>query len=120
MGQPRQGILQQLELEVGQTTDPAEKRALLNNGFERFLKAMDRIQRVPFLSQQQRDGLARFDAAVQEKHDELNGAAGFTMVADADLDAFARYAVQDLEQAEYVVISGVAILLIIIILILIL
>jgi hypothetical protein len=109
-----------LVIEVGQTSDASEKRALLNKGFERFLTTMDRIQRIPFLKQESRAGLARLDAAVQEKRDELNGAAGFAKVADADLDAFAQYAVQDLEQADYVVISGAALLLIILILILIL
>ena len=111
-----------LVLEVEQTKDPAEKRALLNESLERFLKAMDRIQRLPFLRQERREALARFDAEVQEKLDELNGAAGFARVADAELDAFARYMVQDLEQAQrtYVVLSGTAILIIILILILLL
>jgi hypothetical protein len=111
-----------LVLEVGQTTNPSEKRALLNESFDRFLTVMDRIQRLPFLKQESREGLARFNAVVQEKRDELNGSAGFVMVADGDLDNFARYAVQDLEQAEarYFVISGAALLVIILILILIL
>ena len=111
-----------LLLEVEQTKDLAEKRALLNESLERFLTAMDRIQRLPFLNQEQREALARFDAEVQEKHDELNGAAGFAKVANADLDDFAAYMVQDLEQAAqtYIVLSGVTIIIILLILILIL
>jgi hypothetical protein len=111
-----------LLLEVEQTKGPAEKRALLNESLERFLTAMDRIQRLPFLNQEQREALARFDAEVQEKHDELNGAAGFAMVANADLDDFAAYMVQDLEQAArtYFVLSGVTILIIILLLIILL
>ncbi len=111
-----------LLLEVEQTKDPAEKRALLNESLERFLTAMDRIQRLPFFNQEQREALARFDAAVQEKHDELNGAAGFAMVANADLDDFAGYMVQDLEQAarSYIVLSTAAIIIIILVLIILL
>ena len=111
-----------LLLKVEETKDPAEKRALLNESLERFLTAMDRVQRLPFLNQEQREALARFDAEVQEKHDELNGAAGFAMVANADLDDFAGYMVQDLEQAmrSYVVLSTAAIIIIIVLLIILL
>jgi len=110
-----------LLLEVEQTRDPAEKRALLNESLERFLTAMDRLQKLPFLNQEQREALARFDAKVQEKHDELNGAAGFAAVANADLDDFAGYMVQDLEQAarSYIVLSTAAVIIIILLLILI-
>jgi hypothetical protein len=111
-----------LLLKVEETKDPAEKRALLNESLERFLTAMDRVQRLPFLNQEQREALARFDAEVQEKHDELNGAAGFARVANADLDDFAGYMVQDLEQAarSYVVLSTAAVIIIILLLIILL
>ncbi len=111
-----------LLLKVEQTKDPAEKRALLNESLERFLTAMDRIQGLPLLNQEQREATARFTATVQEKRDELNGAAGFAMVANADLNDFAAYMVQDLEQAAqtYVVLSGVTIIIILLILILLL
>jgi len=106
-----------LLLEVEQTKDPAEKRALLNESLERFLTAMNRLQKLPFFNQEQRKALARFGAEVQEKHDELNGAAGFARVANADLDDFAGYLVQDLEQAarSYIVLSTVAVVIIIIV-----
>ncbi len=111
-----------LLLDVRQTKDPVEKRALLNERLERFLAAMDRIQKLPLLSPEQRQGLARFNAEVQEKVDELNGAAGFPMVANADLDDFAGYLVQDLEQAArtYVVIPIAAIIIVILLLIILL
>src|SRR4030042_1114443 len=50
-----------LLLKVEETKDPAEKRALLNESLERFLTAMDRVQRLPFLNQEQREALARFE-----------------------------------------------------------
>jgi hypothetical protein len=111
-----------LLLKVEETKDPEQKRALLNESLERFLTAMDRVQRLPFLNQEQREALARFDAEVQEKHDELNGAAGFAMVANANLDDFAGYMVQDLEQAarSYIVLSTAAVIIIILLLIILL
>src|SRR4030042_456037 len=111
-----------LLLKVEETKDPAEKRALLNESLERFLTAMDRVQRLPFLNQERRGGPARVEGEVHEKHDELNGVAGFAMVANADLDDFAGYMVQDLEQAmrSYVVLSTAAIIIIIVLLILLL
>ena len=111
-----------LLLEVQKTKDPAEKRALLNESLERFLTAMNRLQKLPLLNQEQRKALARFGAEVQEKHDELNGAAGFARVANADLDDFAGYMVQDLEQAvrSYIVLSTAAIIIIIVLLIILL
>ena len=50
------------------------------------------------------------------------GAAGFARVANADLDDFAGYMVQDLEQAarSYVVLSTAAIIIIILLLIILL
>jgi hypothetical protein len=81
------------------------------------------MQRLPFLNREQRDALADLDGEVQAKLDELNGAAGFPRVADADLDDFAQYMVQDLEQASrrtYLVLSGAAIVVIILLLIIIL
>jgi acyl-coenzyme A synthetase/AMP-(fatty) acid ligase len=111
-----------LLVKVEQTKDPAEKRALLNESLERFLTATDQVRKLPFVNQEQREALARFDAVVQEKHDELTGAAGFAMVANADLDDFAHYMVQDLEQAAtyYLALSGIAIVLIIVLLIILL
>jgi hypothetical protein len=64
--------------------------------------------------------LDRVRAALQEKSDELAGANGFDRVPDNQLNAFATYIVQDMEQADKTIsISLVAALLIIIIIILI-
>jgi hypothetical protein len=111
-----------LVLEVGQTRDPAEKRAVLNESLERFVSRMNRVRKLPFLNREQREALAELGAEVQAKQDELNGAAGFPKVADADLDDFAQYMAQDLEQAAgrtYLVLSGAAIIIILVVLLII-
>jgi septal ring factor EnvC (AmiA/AmiB activator) len=110
-----------LAMKVRSTETPAEKRALLNDTLERLLAAVDRMERLPDLSENQLEAIARYRKDVQDLHDELNGLNGFPRVADSGLDGFAGYMVQSLEQAEsYFVISGLGLLLIIIILILIL
>ena len=108
----------ELVLEVKAAEDPVQKRALLNETLHKTLRAVDRVEALPGLSEHQVQAMDLYRAAVQDKYDELNGLAGFQGVANADLDGFADYMVQDMEQARStVVISGVGLLLIILILI---
>ena len=108
-------------MEVKGLEDAAEKRDVLNRALDRLFGALDQMERLPGLTDRQKEAIALFRAEVQEKHDELGGLDGFQAVANADLDAFADYMVQDLEQAQsYFVISGLGLLLIILILIILL
>ena len=105
---------------VKAATDPVEKRVLLNTSLQTMSQALEKAERFGLISQNDRTGIDRFKTALQAKQDELNGLNGFDRVADAQLNAFADYVVQDMEQAaETVTISLIAALLIIIILILI-
>ena len=108
-------------LEVKAAEDPAEKRALLNSTLDKTLRAVDRVEALARLSDGQAEAMAQYRAAVQEKHDELNGLDGFPAVADVDLNGFADYMVQDLEQARStIVMSGAALIILILILIILL
>ncbi len=99
---------------VKQTDDPAQKRAILNNSFEDLLTAFNRAGQMP-LSQKDRDGINYFKQKVLEKKNELNGVNGYDKVADASLNQFANYSMQQFEQsAEYVTISVITLVLIII------
>jgi hypothetical protein len=110
----------ELAIKVKNLDDPAAKRELLDEALVRLLDATDRMERRA-IGSRSKESVAIFRQEVQEKHDELNGLEGYARVADADLDSFADYMVQDLEQARsYVVMStGLAIVLLIILLILI-
>ncbi len=100
---------------VKQADDPAQKRAILNNSFDDLLKAFNTAGRMP-LSQQDREGIDYFKQKVLEKKNELNGSNGYDKVADASLNQFANYSMQQFEQsAEYITISVVALVLIIIV-----
>jgi hypothetical protein len=106
---------------VKATTDPAQKREILNRSFQTMSKALDRVESSGLVSQNDRAGIDRFKTTLQEKQDELKGMNGFERVADTQLNAFSDYVVQDMQQADrYISISLVTALLIIIILILLL
>ena len=107
--------------QVKATDDPVQKREILNKSLQTMSKGLDMVENSGLISQDDRPGINRFKTALQEKQDELMGAKGYELVTDAQLNAFADYVVQDMEQAaETVHISLVSALLIIIILILIL
>lgn len=106
---------------VKATTDPAQKRAILTKSLQTMSKALDKVQSSPLISKEDRASIDRLKAALQEKQDELAGSNGYERVADAQLNAFSDYVVQDMEQAtRTVTISLVAALLIVIIIILLL
>lgn len=106
---------------VKAATDPAQKREVLNKSFESMANALNKVQSSPLVSQEDKQGIAHLKVVLQEKQDELAGNNGFERVSDAELNAFASYVVQDMEQAEQTVtISLVALLLILLIAILVL
>lgn len=108
-------------LEVKATDNPAQKRDILRNSLETMTKALDRIENFNLVSVEDRAGAKLLRATLQEKQDELGGMNGFERVADTQLNSFADYVVQDMQQADqYVTISLVAVLLIVILLVLIL
>jgi len=105
---------------VKATADPLQKRAILNESFEGMSKALNAVQNSPLISKDDQAGIENIKVTLQEKQDELAGLNGFERVPDAQLNGFADYVVQDMEQAtQTVTISLVALLLIIIIVILI-
>ena len=101
------------------TNDPTQKREILNKSFENMVTALNKVQGSPLISKDDKVGIDHYKAVIKEKQDELAGLNGYERVPDAQLNAFANYVVQDMEQAaQSVTISLVALLLIIIIVIL--
>ena len=114
-----QKYLNETSLKVKATTNPSQKREILNESFEKMSKALDKVQSSPLVSKEDRAGIDLLEATLQEKLDELTGLNGYERVSDEQLDAFSDYVVQDMEQADRTItISLVAALLIIIIIIL--
>jgi hypothetical protein len=104
---------------VKATTNPAEKRAILDKSLQTMSKALDKVQNSPLISKEDRAGIEQFKATLKENQDELTGSNGFERVPDAQLNAFSDYVVQNMEQADKTItISLVTALLIVIIIIL--
>ncbi len=103
---------------VKATSDASQKREILDRSLTKLSKALDIAQRSPLVSKQDKVGIDKFKAVLMEKQDELAGVNGYEAVPDAQLNAFADYVVQDMEQAQNISISLVAALLIVIIIIL--
>lgn len=107
-------------LRVQAAESPVQKREILRNDLGSMMEALDRVQSTPLASEGDKRGLARLETTLREKSAELAGTDGFAPVPDQELNAFAAYVVQDMEQADQTIsISVVTLLLIIIIIILI-
>ncbi len=114
-----QQYLSDVVTQVKQTADPVEKRALLDGALQKVDNALTVASQSPLTSKEERGGLLSIKRSIQDKLDELHGRNSFTRVEDRDLNAFAEYSVQDLEQADqWITISVTTLLLIVIIILL--
>lgn len=102
-------------LNVRETEDPIAKRQLLGN----FLTRMDQGIGTAKSTVSEKDGRA-LDALrlkLQADYAELNG-FGTAKVPDAELNSFASYVQQDMEQADYVYISVGGLIIVLLLLLL--
>lgn len=100
-------------LKVKATENASEKREILNGSFQSMSKALDKVQNSGLISKDDRIGIELLKAALREKQNELAGINGYERVPDEQLNNFSNYVVQDMEQAQMITISLVALLLII-------
>ena len=108
-------------LKVKATENASEKREILNESFQSMSNALSKVQNSGLISKDDRIGIERFKAALQEKQNELTGINGYERVSDEQLNNFSNYVVQDMEQADQMItISLVALLLIILLAVLLL
>lgn len=106
---------------VKATENADEKREILNESFNNMSNVLDKVLSSGLISESDRVGIEQYKATLLEKQNELEGSNGYERVQDKQLNSFANYVVQDMEQADSTItISVVALLLIIIIVILIL
>lgn len=103
-----------------QETDSAdEKRAILNESFDKMLTVIDRIESRASLSDDEFAALETYKLDLTEKVNELNGLDGFDEIMDEDLDDFSNFSQDFMEQADRTVTIGItSVLLILIILLL--
>jgi hypothetical protein len=115
------GILKYFNNTAGKvkaTSDPAQKREILNKSLQNMTIVLDKVQNMPLVSKDDRAGINQIKTNLQEKQNELAGTNGYDRVLDAQLNDFSDYVVQDMEQApETITISVVTLLLIVLILV---
>ncbi len=97
--------LNDMVTDVKDAEDPAEKRAILDESLRKMKTAADRVKQMPGTEAEAKEALTAFASDISDKRDQLNGENGYEVVPDADLDRFADYVQQDLEQADRLVIS---------------
>ena len=101
-------------IQVKKERDPDAKREILNRSFEKVFKAADTIEGMPAFSSNDLQAVVELRKRIQDKFDELNGLNGYQQVSDTQLDHFADYVVQDMEQAKRVVIVTSTVVLVLI------
>ncbi|HAC15912.1 MAG TPA: hypothetical protein DCE78_08220 [Bacteroidetes bacterium] len=106
--------------QVADADNADNKRAILNNSFDKMKTAINRIETSGQLSPAELAGLNAFKSDIDLKSAELNGLNGFSIVTDEDLDDFSKYAQQAIEQADRNVTIGLGTVLLIIIILLLL
>ena len=107
-------------LQVKSTDDPVEKRAILNESLDRLSGSLASVKTIASLTGEDKEFIDSFMNTLQEQQNELNGLEGFSKVQDPDLDDFADYMQQDIEQANRTItISLTSALLVALILVLI-
>lgn len=100
---------------VEKAETPEEKRDLLNTSFDKLLTSFDRVEKMKKLSESDQAALNNLRSTVTEKKNELNGMEGYRRVPDNQLNNFANFVQQDLEQADQTITISVTVLLLIII-----
>ncbi len=105
--------------QVHQSESADDKRVILNESFSKILTAIDRIDSVADLSEDEIAQLHSYKLGIVEKQNELNGLDGFDEILDEDLDDFSDYSQQFIEQANRTITIGVSTLVLILLILLI-
>lgn len=113
-----QNYFNETAIQVRATSDPAQKREILNKSLVKMTNALEVVERMNSVPDNDRAGILKLKTSLIEKQHALAGTNGLKRVADEKLNDFANYIVQDIEQANVITISVVTLLLIIIIIIL--
>ena len=112
--------LSRLTQEVRQAQSPTEKREILHHFVDGMRDGLQKAETLESIQPSDRETLRSVAGKFDGYKAELDGMNGYARVADADLDAFAGYVQQGMEQAPInggVYLSGTAIIIILLVLI---
>lgn len=106
--------------DVHNTDNADEKSAILNDSFNKMIKALDKIESRASLTEEEIAGLHTYRLGLTEKLSELNGLDGFDEINDEDLDDFSNFSQDFIEQADRTITIGVTTALLVLIVLLLL
>lgn len=108
--------------QVRNAQDPEAKRDVLQHFIKHMSQGLQKAENLESISEQDRQTIHSVLGKFYAYDSELNGQAGFDRVPDPDLDQFAGYIQQGMEQAPLggIYISGGALIVILILLIILL
>lgn len=105
---------------VENADNPKKKRAILNDSFDDLITTFNRIEGIEKISNRDRQAITGLKETVTQRKNELNGKNGFARINDRQLDQFANYVQQDLEQADKTITLSLTVALLIVIILLLL
>ena len=111
-----QKYINKIVTEVKDAEIPEEKREILNDLFEDLSKAFATAKNSPYVPEEDYKGIDLLETKINDRHSELNGLNGFERVPDSQLNQFATFTLQDIEQADTLLTISLTTLLLIIIL----
>lgn len=104
---------------VEETESADEKRVILNDSFDKMINVFDKVEKMSGFSDEDIAQVTELKNVITERKDELNGENGFEAVQSNQLNNYANFVQQAMEQANYITISaGLAVLIIILLLLL--
>lgn len=109
-------VVQEVEAEK----NAEQKRLILDSSLEKLITVFDKVEKMNRFSSEEKAGIIELKNTLVERKNELNGENGFKAVQSNQLNNFANYIQQDLEQADpYITISvGLAIVIALLLLLL--
>lgn len=112
------GYINDMVEKVERAETPEMKRTIMNKTLDELLSTFEKVEEMRALSPKGQKALNKLSASITAKKNELNGLAGYKKVRNKQLNEFANYVQQSMEQAETITISLVVALLIVLILLL--
>ena len=112
--------LNEVVKDIHQTTEPELKREKLDTELTGLISTISKVENMDGIHDTDRDNLSDLRTDLQNKKDELNGENGYARVPSNQLNDYATFVQQDLEQADSVVTLSLSTALLIVIILLLL
>lgn len=105
---------------VEETEDADEKRTIMNDSFDKLINTFEKVENMNKFSDEEIENVTALKEMIEDRKDELNGVNGFARVQNNQLNNYASFVQQAMEQANtYITISaGLAVVIVLLLLLL--